>query len=116
MIFLLGMQAMFRHAPPTYFRSITATRWPCPAKVQAAIVPPVPPPRITRSYSSGFAFHPGSVAVVFCIVLIYFPFSNPEAVVLQRQPCSRLSTDQMLRDPTEYGALIASIYSLTIDS
>src|SRR5216683_1139342 len=56
MMFLLGMQAMFWHDPPTYFRSITATRWPCPAKVQAAIVPPVPPPRITRSYSSGLVF------------------------------------------------------------
>src|SRR5216684_2205538 len=56
MMFLLGMQAMFWHDPPTYFRSITATRWPCPAKVQAAIVPPVPPPRITRSYSSGVLF------------------------------------------------------------
>src|SRR5258708_32589276 len=91
MMFLLGMQAMFWHDPPTYFRSITATRWPCPAKVQAAIVPPVPPPRITRSYSSGFAFHSGSLAVVFCIVLIYFPFSNAEAFVLQRQPCACLS-------------------------
>src|SRR5258708_1626582 len=46
MMFLLGMQAMFWHDPPTYFRSITATRWPCPAQVQAAIVPPVPPPRL----------------------------------------------------------------------
>src|SRR5215468_810550 len=52
-MFLLGRQAMFGHDPPTYLRSIAATRFPCPAKVQAAIVDPVPPPRITRSYSSG---------------------------------------------------------------
>src|SRR5271156_2702318 len=51
-MFLLGRQAMFGHDPPMYLRSITATRCPWPAKVHAAIVDPVPPPRITRSYSS----------------------------------------------------------------
>src|SRR5215510_10472649 len=56
MMFLLGRQAMFGHDPPTYLRSIAATRCPCLAKVQAAIVDPVPPPRITRSYSSGSIF------------------------------------------------------------
>src|SRR5215813_7871453 len=55
-MFLLGRQAMFGHDPPTYLRSIAATRCPCLAKVQAAIVDPVPPPRITRSYSSGSVF------------------------------------------------------------
>jgi hypothetical protein len=53
-MFLLGRQAMLGHDPPTYFRSIAATRSPRPAKVHAAIVPPVPLPRITRSYSSMF--------------------------------------------------------------
>src|SRR6266481_4219741 len=55
-MFLLGRHAMFGHDPPTYLRSIAATRCPCPAKVQGAIVDPVPPPRITRSYSSGSVF------------------------------------------------------------
>ena len=53
-MFLLGRQAMLGHDPPTYFRSIVTTCSPRPAKVHAAIVPPVPPPRITRSYSSMF--------------------------------------------------------------
>ncbi len=34
----------------------TATRLPSPAKVHAAMVDPVPPPRITRSKSSGCVF------------------------------------------------------------
>jgi hypothetical protein len=54
MMFLLGMQAMFGHDPPMYLRSMTATRFPSPAMDHAASVDPVPPPRITRSYSSGF--------------------------------------------------------------
>src|SRR6185312_7022383 len=52
MMFLLGKQAIFGHDPPMYLRSITATRCPCPANVQAAMVDPVPPPRITKSNSS----------------------------------------------------------------
>src|SRR5580658_4154803 len=51
-MFLLGRQAMFGHDPPMYLRSITATRCPSLANVHAATVDPVPPPRITRSYSS----------------------------------------------------------------
>ncbi len=43
---------MFGHDPPTYMRSLAATRCPCMAKVQAAIADPVPPPRITRSGSA----------------------------------------------------------------
>src|SRR5260370_17802840 len=69
-MFLIGMQAMFWEDPPTYFRSITATRWPCPAKVQAAIVPPVPPPRITRSYSSGLVFLGDGIDEAFSSVFI----------------------------------------------
>src|SRR6185437_1622451 len=53
MMFLLGKQAIFGHDPPMYLRSISATRCPWPAKVQAAMVDPVPPPRMTRSNSSG---------------------------------------------------------------
>src|SRR6516225_5682795 len=53
MMFLLGKQAMFGHDPPMYLRSTTATRFPSPANVHAAIVEPVPPPSITRSNSSG---------------------------------------------------------------
>src|SRR5438132_3091560 len=53
MMFLLGKHAMFGHEPPMYLRSTTATCFPSPAKVHAAMVEPVPPPRITRSNSSG---------------------------------------------------------------
>src|SRR5437016_13053450 len=42
MMFLLGKHAMFGHDPPRYWRSMTATRCPCPANVQAAMVDPVP--------------------------------------------------------------------------
>src|ERR1700679_256842 len=54
MMFLLGRHAIFGHDPPMYLRSIAATRFPSPAKVHAAIVDPVPPPRISRSKSSIF--------------------------------------------------------------
>src|SRR5437016_8780178 len=56
MMFLLGKHAMFGHDPPMYLRSTTATRLPSPANVHAAMVEPVPPPRITRSNSSGCDF------------------------------------------------------------
>ena len=56
MMFLLGRHAMFGHDPPTYLRSMTATRCPRPAKVHAATVDRVPPPRITRSNSSDWVF------------------------------------------------------------
>src|SRR5260370_8615857 len=56
MMYLLGKHAMFGHEPPMYLRSTTATCFPSPAKVHAAMVEPVPPPRITRSHSSGCAF------------------------------------------------------------
>src|SRR5262249_9199327 len=52
--FLLGRQAMFGHAPPTYLRSITTTRCPFCADVHAMSLPPAPLPRTTRSYASGF--------------------------------------------------------------
>src|ERR1700751_3799769 len=55
MMFLLGRHAMFGHDPPMYLRSIAATRLPSAAKVHAAIVDPVPPPRISTSKSSIFA-------------------------------------------------------------
>src|SRR5207253_10143036 len=52
--FLLGRHAMFGHAPPTYFRSMTATRLPSEPRVQARSLPPAPLPRMTMSYSSTF--------------------------------------------------------------
>src|SRR5580704_13396147 len=67
MMFLLGRQAILGHEPPMYLRSITATLCPCPAKVQAAMVPPVPPPSITRSYSSAVICRTGWAESVFCI-------------------------------------------------
>src|SRR6266481_6335150 len=53
MMFLLGKHAMFGHDPPMYWRSTTATCFPSPAKVHVLFVVPGPPPRITRSNSSG---------------------------------------------------------------
>src|SRR6476661_10238412 len=53
MMFLLGRHAILGQEPPMYLRSTTATRLPSPANVHAAMVEPVPPPRITRSNSSG---------------------------------------------------------------
>src|SRR6267154_1613557 len=55
-MFLLGRHAILGQEPPIYLRSTTATRFPSPAKVHAAMVEPVPPPRITRSNSSGWVF------------------------------------------------------------
>src|SRR5882672_4985167 len=55
-MFLLGKHAMFGHDTPMYLRSTTATCFPSPAKVHAAMVEPVPPPRITRSNSSNCVF------------------------------------------------------------
>src|SRR6516165_11933970 len=71
-MFLLGRQAMFGHDPPTYLRSITATRFPSLANVQAATVDPVPPPRITRSYSSGSVFLLDRAEELFPLVCIHF--------------------------------------------
>src|SRR5580658_10050852 len=65
MMFLLGRHAMFGHDPPMYLRSMTATRFPSPANVHAATVDPVPPPRITRSNSSGWVFLGASADEVF---------------------------------------------------
>src|SRR6266403_3257403 len=53
MMFLLGMQAMFMHAPPMYFRSIEAVRLPSRAIVHAINLPPVPLPSTRTSYLSG---------------------------------------------------------------
>src|SRR6266581_9291534 len=55
-MFLLGRHAILGQEPPIYLRSTTATRLPSPANVHAATVEPVPPPRITRSNSSGWGF------------------------------------------------------------
>src|SRR5579863_83516 len=55
MTFLLGRHAMFGHAPPTYCRSITATREPSLASVHASSLPALPLPSTTMSYSSMLA-------------------------------------------------------------
>src|SRR6516162_7615708 len=54
MIFLVGRHAMFGHAPPTYFRSIEAVRFPSRAIVHAISFPPVPAPSTRTSYFSAF--------------------------------------------------------------
>src|SRR4030088_2224807 len=70
MTFLLGKHAMFGHDPPMYLRSTTATRLPSPANVHAAMVEPVPPPRITRSNSSGCVFLGGGADEVFFVLFM----------------------------------------------
>jgi hypothetical protein len=81
---------MFGHDPPTYLRSIAATRCPCLAKVHAAIVDPVPPPRITRSYSSGSMFLDNwaeetfSTAVKMCSIIPWYGMTEPENLGSQR--------------------------------
>ena len=67
-MFLLGRQAMLGHDPPIYLRSIAATRCPRAAKVHAAIVDPVPPPRIRTSYCSAFCPRNGLLAYCFPFV------------------------------------------------
>src|ERR1700747_2818952 len=69
-MFLLGRQAIFGQDPPMYFRSISATRCPCAANVQAAMVEPVPPPRITRSKSSGCVFLSAWVDDMFSVLFM----------------------------------------------
>src|SRR5215468_8072907 len=64
MMFLLGRQAILGHAPPTYLRSMTTTRWPFCAEVHAITLPAAPLPKMTRSYSSGL--EPESPPV-FCV-------------------------------------------------
>src|SRR6266446_4602199 len=54
MMFLLGRQATFGHAPPTYFRSIEAVRLPSLDIVQAINLPAVPLPSTRTSYLSGW--------------------------------------------------------------
>src|SRR5438034_8576414 len=73
-MFLLGRHAILGQEPPIYLRSTTATRLPSPANVHAATVEPVPPPRITRSNSSGCDFlrtwADGEVSVLFMLLLL----------------------------------------------
>src|SRR5208337_4208748 len=52
MMFLLGRHAIFGHDPPTYLRSISAVRFPDPARCQAMYLPASPLPSTTASYSS----------------------------------------------------------------
>src|SRR6266404_6129808 len=76
MMFLLGRHAIFGHDPPIYFRSMTATRFPCPANVHAAIVDPVPPPRITRSNSSGCVFLRAWAGEAFFVLFMRISFPS----------------------------------------
>src|ERR1700722_19372142 len=72
-MFLLGKHAMFGHDPPIYLRSITATRFPSPAKVHAAIVAPVPPPRISRSKFSTWGCLDIRTDEAFFVLFMLFP-------------------------------------------
>src|SRR5437899_331585 len=73
-MFLLGRHAILGQEPPIYLRSTTATRLPSPANVHAATVEPVPPPRITRSNSSGCDFLrtwcDGEISVLFMLLFL----------------------------------------------
>src|SRR5262249_17297346 len=82
MMFLLGRHAIFGHDPPMYLRSITATRFPSAANVQAARVEPVPPPRITRSNSSGGVFLMAWTDEVFSVVFMRSPFLSDRVWLL----------------------------------
>src|SRR5215831_3918804 len=107
MMFLLGRHAMFGHDPPMYLRSMTATRCPSPANVQAAIVEPVPPPSITRSNSSGSTFSSVWVNEVFSVLFMKIFLSERQVISLiawisQRRPAdaperSRSSSSRPLR-------------------
>src|SRR5437667_7058845 len=81
MMFLLGKHAMFGHDPPMYLRSTTATCFPSPAKVHAAMVEPVPPPRITRSNSSGCVFLRAWAKVFFVLFMRIFLFAQPGSLL-----------------------------------
>src|SRR5437868_14319925 len=97
-MFLLGRHAILGQEPPIYLRSTTATRLPSPANVHAAMVEPVPPPRITRSNSSGCdflrAWADGEVSVLFMLFLSeqYVGYctktSVPRDGSVPRQSCS----------------------------
>src|SRR5215813_12957149 len=101
MMFLLGRQAMFGHDPPMYLRSMTATRCPCPANVQAAMVEPVPPPRITRSNSSGCVFLGTWADEVFFVLFMRILLS-------ERQVHSWLALISRGRPPTLLRATVRS--------
>src|ERR1700747_2518644 len=97
-MFLLGRQAMFGHDPPMYLRSITATRFPCWARVHAANFDPAPLPRTTRSYSSGSLFLNGRAEEMFsilCLMRVFpaqgdlnRPLPDPSRVTLSLHPVS----------------------------
>src|ERR1700733_7936853 len=95
MTFLLGRHAMFGQDPPTYFRSTTATRCPCSAKVQASSFEPAPLPRMRRSYSSGWPCR-SICAVLLCI---------SQAIVLGEDRLFTEVTDQVRRNPERYDVL-----------
>src|SRR5438445_11366932 len=78
-MFLLGRHAILGQEPPIYLRSTTATRLPSPAKVHAAMVEPVPPPRITRSNSSGCVFSSTWADEVFSVCVMR-PFLSDRQV------------------------------------
>src|SRR4029077_3922055 len=69
MMFLLGRQATFGHAPPTYFRSIEAVRLPSLAIVHAINLPAVPLPSTRTSYLSGLL-----------VALISFRWRSPDRI------------------------------------
>ncbi len=52
---------MLGQDPPTYRRSMTATRFPCEANVQASSLPAAPLPRTTTSYSSRTDMVPSAI-------------------------------------------------------
>src|SRR5271165_2359737 len=80
MIFLLGRQAMLGQEPPTYFRSITATCFPCLASVQAMYLEPSPLPSTTTSYSSG-------CGIGICIVVVsgHITFENLASICIRKR-------------------------------
>src|SRR6267154_1504668 len=78
-MFLLGRHAILGQEPPIYLRSTAATRFPSAANVQAAMVEPVPPPRITRSNSSGCDFLRAWAGEAFFVLFMRIFLSERQA-------------------------------------
>src|SRR5260370_37407723 len=91
-MFLLGRHAILGQEPPMYLRSTTATRFPSPANVQAAMVEPVPPPRMTRANSSGCALSSLADGVLFTrFVRVVLSERRPYPTLRSMSSCHRLT-------------------------
>ena len=84
---------MLGQDPPTYRRSITATRFPCEASVQARSLPAAPLPRMTRSYSSAVDMVRSTIGDG-CAPRRIAEFSEADLAVIQTLPRSIIEADE----------------------